>query len=170
MNMLRRIVGLFLVVIAAVVAVHMIVEPLYHASSEGDPYSPIWNTINPFMALAVVLGVVFATIRKRGIDREGGGAAVTREFSGCQHAILRFPVGWHPVLLELVQPPESRFYRRRDGCNHLGVGAHRRRAAAALGRHGPVSAERRQVSKASGTGRQPPLIVFSGRAASLCRE
>ena len=32
------------------------------------------------MALAVVLGVIFGYIRKRGVDHEGGGALITREF------------------------------------------------------------------------------------------
>ena len=80
MDMFRRISGVALIVIGAVVAVHTIVEPLYHVSSEASPYSPIWSIINPFMALAVALGVIFGYIRKRGVDREGGGAPPTREF------------------------------------------------------------------------------------------
>ncbi len=58
----------------------MIVEPLYHASSEASPYSPIWSIINPFTAVAVVLGVIFGYIRKRDVDHEGGGTPVSREF------------------------------------------------------------------------------------------
>ena len=77
---IRRIVGVVLVAIGTVVAVHMIVEPLYHASSEVNPYSPIWNILDPFMALAVVLGVIFGYIRKKGMGHEGGGAPITREF------------------------------------------------------------------------------------------
>ena len=79
MDTLRRIIGVVLIVIGAVVAAHAIIEPLYYASSETSPTSPIWNIINPFMALAVVLGVIFSYIRKRGVDHEGG-APVTREF------------------------------------------------------------------------------------------
>ncbi len=80
MDMFRRIIGVVLIVVGAVVAVHTIVEPLYHVSSEASPYSPIWNIINPFMALAVVLGVIFGYIRKRDVDLEGGAAPPTREF------------------------------------------------------------------------------------------
>ena len=74
MDMIRRIVGVVLIVIGAVVAVHMIAQPLYDASSEASPHNPIWSIINPFMALAVVLGVgvIFGYIRKRGVDQEGG--------------------------------------------------------------------------------------------------
>ena len=80
MDIFRRSVGVVLIVIGAVVAVHMVVEPLYHASSKASPYSPIWSIINPFMALAVVLGVIFGYIRKRDVDHEGGGAPISREF------------------------------------------------------------------------------------------
>ena len=79
MDILRKTIGVVLIVIGAVVAVHTIVEPLYHASSEASPYSQIWSIINPFMALAVVLGVILGYIRKRGVDHEGG-SPVTREF------------------------------------------------------------------------------------------
>ena len=37
------VIGVALIVIAAVIAVHTIVEPLYHASSEASPHSPIWS-------------------------------------------------------------------------------------------------------------------------------
>ena len=79
MGILRRLIGVVLIIIGAVVAAHTIIEPLYHVSSEASPYSPIWNTLNPFMALAVVLGVILGYIRKRRVDHEGD-APVTREF------------------------------------------------------------------------------------------
>ena len=50
--MLRRICGFALIVIAVGTALHTIIEPLYYASSEANPYSPMWNTINPFMGWA----------------------------------------------------------------------------------------------------------------------
>ena len=79
MDMLRRIVGLVFIVVGVVVAVHTVVEPLYHVSTEASPYSPLWNIINPFMALTIVLGVILSCKRRRGIEHEGG-APVTREF------------------------------------------------------------------------------------------
>ena len=78
--MLKRMSGLFLLVIAAAVAVHVIVEPLYHTSSETQMYSPLWVVLDPLMVLAVVLGVIFGCIRKRAVDSEEGSGAVTREF------------------------------------------------------------------------------------------
>ena len=81
MNIVRRIAGIILVIVAVAVAVHTIVEPLYFDSSlSGSGYSEsIWAILNPLMALTVILGVIFAYIRKR--DAEGdGNEAVTREF------------------------------------------------------------------------------------------
>ena len=77
--MLRQIVGVVLIVVGVVVVVHAVVEPLYYVSTEASPDSLIWSIIDPFMALAVVLGVIFGYIRKRGVDLESG-APVTREY------------------------------------------------------------------------------------------
>ena len=80
MNTVRQIVGAALILIGIVVAVHTVVEPLYHASSQASPYSPIWSYINPLMALAILLGLIFGCMRKREVDREGSAAPVTRDF------------------------------------------------------------------------------------------
>ena len=57
--------GVALVIVGVAVAVHTIIEPLYHVSSEVNPYSLIWTAINPATALAVVLGMIFGYARKR---------------------------------------------------------------------------------------------------------
>lgn len=74
--MLKKICGLYLFAVAVLVAVHTVVEPLYHASGPGQPYSPFWTIVNPLTALAIVLGAVFSYTRKAG----AGGETVTREF------------------------------------------------------------------------------------------
>ena len=74
--MLKKICGLYLAAVAVLVAVHTVVEPLYHASGSGQPYSPFWTIVNPLTALAIVLGTVFSYTRKTG----AGGDTVTREF------------------------------------------------------------------------------------------
>ena len=43
MDIIKRIVGIILVIVAVVVALHTIVEPLYHATSDAQPYAPLWN-------------------------------------------------------------------------------------------------------------------------------
>ena len=80
MDTLKRLSGTFLVLMAIAVAVHTAVEPLYHVSGEGQPYSPLWEILDPLMALAIALGVLFGYRRKKAADREGSRAAVTREF------------------------------------------------------------------------------------------
>lgn len=80
MNTLKRLSGIFLVLVAIAVAIHTIVEPLYHVSAQGQPYSPLWDILDPLMALAIALGVLFGYRRKKAADREDGSAGVTREF------------------------------------------------------------------------------------------
>ena len=79
MDMLEKIIGGFLIMVAALVAVHTVVEPLYHASSEAQPYAPLWNILDPIMAVAIVLTIIFGFIRKRRACNEVG-TGVTREF------------------------------------------------------------------------------------------
>ena len=80
MDTLKRICGLFLVLIAVATAVHTVAEPLYHVSSEGQPYSPLWDILNPLMAVAIVLGALFGYSRRKAADNAGDSGAVTREF------------------------------------------------------------------------------------------
>lgn len=81
MDIIKRIVGVILIISAIVLAVHTVVEPLYFDSSTtSSGYNEsVWAFINSLTAFAVVLGVIFgyARIRKSGSE---GGASVTREF------------------------------------------------------------------------------------------
>ena len=52
----KRIIGIVLIVIGVTVAVHTIVEPLYHVSSEAHPYSPLWNLLDPLMGAGARAG------------------------------------------------------------------------------------------------------------------
>ena len=81
MDILKKIVGAILLVVAVVVAVHTIVEPLYFDSSQSaSGYSEgVWSIINLFSALTVILGVIFGYIRKREAD-SADGTTITREF------------------------------------------------------------------------------------------
>jgi hypothetical protein len=77
-DVVQRIGGMFLVVVAVAVAVQTVVEPLYHASAEGQPYSPLWTVLDPLMVVAVAVGVLFALLRKRAAGSGRGGDPVTR--------------------------------------------------------------------------------------------
>ena len=78
--MMNRIGGIYLLAVAVAVAVHTVVEPLYHVSAEGQPYSPLWSILNPLMAVAIVLGAAVAWRCKRAADQEGDDAPVSRAF------------------------------------------------------------------------------------------
>ena len=78
--MVQRVGGIFLVLVAVAVAVHTVVEPLYHSSSDGQPYSPLWSVLDPLMVAAVAVGVIFAWLRKRAAGGQRDGDAVTREW------------------------------------------------------------------------------------------
>jgi hypothetical protein len=77
--MIPRIAGVVLVVTAVAVAIHTVVEPLYHASTEAAAYSPFWNVLDVLMAVTIVVALVFAYLRKRAAGGDGG-SAVTREY------------------------------------------------------------------------------------------
>ena len=81
MDIIKRIVGVILLIAAIVLAVHTIVEPLYFDSSTtGSGYNEsVWAMINSLTAFAVVLGVVFGYVRL-GRSASEGAAPVTREF------------------------------------------------------------------------------------------
>ena len=92
--MTRRIAGVALIAIGVMVAVHTIIEPLYHVSSESSPYSPAWSVIDPSMALAVVSGMIFGCARQRAADSGGGRQPVTREHPAPKTQFYGFvPVG-----------------------------------------------------------------------------
>ena len=79
MNMLKKIIGILLIITAAAVAIHTVIEPLYHASTDAQPYAPLWNILDPIMAVAIILTVIFGYIRKRDACSEAG-TTVTREW------------------------------------------------------------------------------------------
>ena len=76
--MTKKIIGMYLILVAVLVGVHTVVEPLYHVSTEARPYSAAWDILNPMMIVALLLALVFAYQRKNGVDSDQG--ASTREF------------------------------------------------------------------------------------------
>lgn len=75
--MLKQIIGAILTIVGVAVALHAVVEPLYHTSTGEQPYSPFWDILNPLMALSIALGLIFGYIRKKGV---GDSDAITREY------------------------------------------------------------------------------------------
>ena len=78
--MAKRIAGWGLIAVALAVAIHTVIEPLYHTSTAAQPYSPFWMILDPFMVVALLAGTIFAYQRKRAVDREGDDAPVSRAY------------------------------------------------------------------------------------------
>ena len=63
MAVLKRVIGVVLIIIAAIVAIQTVLEPIYHTSTEGSPYSSTWDYINWLSVISIILGVIFSYIR-----------------------------------------------------------------------------------------------------------
>lgn len=72
--MARQIIGVILVAIAAMVAIHAIVEPLYFDSSQSaSGYNEgAWMMLNILTAFGIIAGTAMSFLRKRAVDAEGG--------------------------------------------------------------------------------------------------
>jgi hypothetical protein len=74
METLKRVIGVVLIVIAAIVAIQtVIIEPIFHTSTADSPYSPLWGYINPLTIISIILGLIFGYIR---MSRAGEDASV----------------------------------------------------------------------------------------------
>ena len=69
--MLRHSAAWTLILGGLLVAVHMVVEPLYHVSDPDRPVNFVWEVINPVMAAVILLGCGVACAQKRRTDSEG---------------------------------------------------------------------------------------------------
>ena len=70
---LRRVVGILLLLMAAIVAIYFVVDQLQVLPS-------LWHTLNYPMALAILLGVIFTQIRKRKLEADGLDRILTRPY------------------------------------------------------------------------------------------
>lgn len=67
MEGLKRFIGVVLIVIAAIVAIQTILEPVYHTSTDESPYSSAWDIINWLSAISIILGLIFGYMRLSGV-------------------------------------------------------------------------------------------------------
>ena len=70
MESLKRFIGVVLIVIAAIVALQTILEPVYHTSTDDSPYSSAWDIINWLSAISIILGLIFGYIRLSGVGAD----------------------------------------------------------------------------------------------------
>ena len=100
METLKRIIGVVLIVIAAIIAIQTVLEPIYHTSTTDSPYSATWDYINPLSLISIILGVIFGYIRMR---RAGADASVQEFiaantlFYGFMFAAIIFLWNWFGI-------------------------------------------------------------------------
>ncbi|MDE0424825.1 MAG: hypothetical protein OXN25_08165 [Candidatus Poribacteria bacterium] len=100
METLKRIIGVVLIVIAAIVAIQTVLEPIYHTSTTDSPNSSTWDYINPLSLISIILGVIFGYIR---MSRAGEDASVQEFiaantlFYGFMFAAIIFLWNWFGI-------------------------------------------------------------------------
>lgn len=100
MGVLKRVIGVVLILIAAIVAIHTVIEPLYHASSEGQPYGSAWDWINWLSAISIVLGLIFGYGRMSRVGESSSGQefiAANTLFYGFLFAGILFFWNWFGI-------------------------------------------------------------------------
>ncbi len=68
MEIVKRVLALFLILTAVAAALNLILTPVYH---DGSPDYPIWRILNWFMAAAVLVCLVEAFLQSRVPANEG---------------------------------------------------------------------------------------------------
>ena len=86
MESLKRVIGIVLIVIAAIVAIQTIIEPIYHTSTDDSPHSSAWDIINWLSAISIILGLIFGYIRMSHIGENSS----VQEFIGANSLFYGF--------------------------------------------------------------------------------
>ena len=86
MESLKRVIGIVLIVIAAIVAIQTIIEPVYHTSTDDSPHSSAWDYINPLSAISIILGLIFSCIQMSRLSENSS----VQEFIGANSLFYGF--------------------------------------------------------------------------------
>ena len=100
MAALKRVIGVVLIIIAAIVAIHTVIEPVYHTSTEDSPYSSIWDIINWLSLISIILGLIFGYIRMSRADANLSGQeflAANTQFYGFMFVAIIFLWNWFGI-------------------------------------------------------------------------
>lgn len=106
MDSLKRVIGVILILIAAIIALHTILEPVIHRSEPikeqlTGTYSPLWGYINPLSAISIVLGIIFSFIRMNRISENSSVQefiAANTLFYGFMFSAIIFFWNWFGIL------------------------------------------------------------------------
>ena len=100
MAALKRVIGVVLIIIAAIVAIHTVIEPVYHTSTEDSPYSSTWDIINWLSLISIILGLIFGYIRMSRADANSSGQeflAANTQFYGFMFVAIIFLWNWFGI-------------------------------------------------------------------------
>lgn len=100
MNVFKQIVGVVHILIAAIVAIHTVIEPVYHTSTDANPSSSTWDIINPLSAVAIILGLIFGYCRMKRAGENSSGPefiAANTLFYGFLFAGILFFWNWFGI-------------------------------------------------------------------------
>ena len=101
MEVLKKVIGIVLILIAAIVAIHTVIEPLYHTSTVDNLNSPNWGYINVLSAISIVLGLIFSYIRMNNIGKNSSVQefiAANTLFYGFMFAAIIFFRNWFGII------------------------------------------------------------------------
>lgn len=101
MDGLKKVIGVVLILIAIIIALNTILEPVYHTSDPDNPHSPIWDYINPLSAISIVLGIIFSYIRMNRITDNSSVQefiAANTLFYGFMFSAIIFFWNWFGIL------------------------------------------------------------------------
>ena len=71
MDGIKKVIGVVLIIIAAIVAIHTVIEPLYYTSTEEASHNEsVWLYINILSAISIVLGLILSYMRMNRVGED----------------------------------------------------------------------------------------------------
>ena len=99
---MKNVIGIVLIIIAAIVAIHTVIEPLYYTSTEAQPHNDsVWKYINVLSLIGLVLGLIYGYIRKANVDGNSSVPefiAANTIFYGFIFATILFLWNWFGII------------------------------------------------------------------------
>ena len=79
MSVFKRLVAIYMLLVAVAVAAHFLATQLYDPTLEGTALT-VWRILDPLMVIGVVAALIAAFARKRALDADGVEQPVSREY------------------------------------------------------------------------------------------
>ena len=79
MGVFKRLVAVYMLLVALAVAAHFLVGQFYDPMLEGAALT-VWRVLDPLMVIGVVAALIYACARKRALNADAGEQPVSREY------------------------------------------------------------------------------------------